>query len=836
MQRDTVFKLTLITVCVALTCKGVYETAHAASDVRIGNYLLPGAFAQALHQGMTVPVLLRLKGRTDRQTQKIAEARVILDNGHLGVNDITLIGSDDGAHLSEETQTLLSSVKNQIFDAQSSIVLSPNAELRLNLRAFTLTLDVNERALDTALIPRTSILAPSSVRAVSSVLNYDLGVYRSQNRHGENTTNSYLNLDDTFGFAEHHFNINGSIYGLGEANRESRLYRAMYERDANGRRLALGLLDTWNLQSTGAMSALNSSKVYGFSWGSKSDTRVKNNQQSLTPITVFLPSAGEIHIYREGKLLNIQNFPMGSFEVDTGRLPYGIYDVEVETVVDGKVLTRQRQTINKAFSTNGLEMNRWTWQIFGGSVDYENRSRWRDGYRHGTDKGEKTWLGGLSAAVSYPVLSGLSLQTSNYGFDRYLVNESSINLALNKYGSISWQGLLAKGGRYRNIINLALNLPGNYGSLWVNREKSHIGNGLPVYDSDSYAFGGTLNLNRLFMNAGQITASHNRDNRDHSWTNNLEYSTSLYAAHWGSINLRAGLQRYQYRESSASTNQRYITLDFSLPLATWISAGMSSNNGNIKANLTASKNFNNSPITSVGLNMSKLLKDKNNGESDVSASGYASYDTKYSAGNISLSRPDNERLNGNLTSRGTIAYGSGNLAASGGQEKSGVIVKTGIDDGAVLAAQVNGRPYRLSGQRNFIPLPSYGSYQVELMNDKNAEDSFDIASGRVLSFTLYPGNVAVYEPEIKQLVTVFGRITDREGQAIANAPIRNHIGRTQTDAQGQFAMDVDKRFPAISLSLSNAAVCEADLDLKDARGVKWVGNIICQRQVLTAQR
>ncbi|MEX6065579.1 TcfC E-set like domain-containing protein [Providencia hangzhouensis] len=40
---------------------------------------------------------------------------------------------------------------------------------------------------------------------------------------------------------------------------------------------------------------------------------------------------------------------MGSFEVDTSILPFGIYDVTIETVVDGKIVTTQHQTINKSF-------------------------------------------------------------------------------------------------------------------------------------------------------------------------------------------------------------------------------------------------------------------------------------------------------------------------------------------------------------------------------------------------------------------------------------------------------------------------------------------------------
>ncbi|MBE2376382.1 TcfC E-set like domain-containing protein, partial [Klebsiella pneumoniae] len=134
-------------------------------------------------------------------------------------------------------------------------------------------------------------------------------------------------------------NFNGSLYGIGTGNQESKLYRSMYERDYQGRRLAMGMVDTWNLQSIASMSALNSSRIYGVSYGNKSSSQTQDNTLALVPVTVFLPAAGEVHVYRDGKLLSIQNFSMGSYELDTSRLPFGIYNVDIQVVVNGRVVS-----------------------------------------------------------------------------------------------------------------------------------------------------------------------------------------------------------------------------------------------------------------------------------------------------------------------------------------------------------------------------------------------------------------------------------------------------------------------------------------------------------------
>lgn len=98
------------------------------------------------------------------------------------------------------------------------------------------------------------------------------------------------------------------------------------------------------------MSALNSSRIYGISYGNKSSSQTQDNTLALVPVTVFLPAAGEVHVYRDGKLLSIQNFSMGSYELDTSRLPFGIYNVDIQVVVNGRVVSSRTANINKTFA------------------------------------------------------------------------------------------------------------------------------------------------------------------------------------------------------------------------------------------------------------------------------------------------------------------------------------------------------------------------------------------------------------------------------------------------------------------------------------------------------
>ncbi|EER9172176.1 hypothetical protein FZ563_002392 [Escherichia coli] len=177
---------------------------------------------------------------------------------------------------------------------------------------------------------------------------------------------------------------------------------------------------------------------------------------------------------------------------------------------------------------------------------------------------------------------------------------------------------------------------------------------------------------------------------------------------------------------------------------------------------------------------------------------------------------------------GSVGWQGKNIAASGRTDgNAGVIFNTGLEDDGQISAKINGRIFPLNGKRNYLPLSPYGRYEVELQNSKNSLDSYDIVSGRKSHLTLYPGNVAVIEPEVKQMVTVSGRIRAEDGTLLANARINNHIGRTRTDENGEFVMDVDKKYPTIDFRYSGNKTCEVALELNQARGAVWVGDVVC---------
>ena len=479
-------------------------TSHAA-PVKVGNYVIPSAFACSLEQGMTVPVYIRYNETDEKSQQKIADAMISLVDGNITVKALTLAELPNNAVLSGKTRALVEKIRDVKFHDNTNIELSDNARLQLNVSSFHLEMIVSKDALTEAIVARSSLLGPSSVESLSNVLNYNFGTYYNDYHNGS-STRSYLTVDNTTSLREHHININGSFYGIGDSNGTSKLYRAMYERDYDGYRLALGMLDTWNVQSIASLNALNGGKIYGVSYGNKGSTVVENTALSLTPITVFLPAAGEVHVFRDGRLLSVQNFNMGSYEIDTSRFPYGVYDVTVDIVVNGRTINSRISRVNKIFARQqAAGIDQLSWQLFGGSLDYDRVSYKRNHYQ---DLGnEQTWIAGGAASVTLAILSGLGLKSTLYGFDNNAVNETDVTLNVNEYVSIGNQTLVANDSSWRNISNINLNVPEGYGSLWASREDSKIGDRLPLQERDNYSIGGTLNLGKFIPHGGSLTVS-----------------------------------------------------------------------------------------------------------------------------------------------------------------------------------------------------------------------------------------------------------------------------------------------------------------------------------------
>lgn len=555
------------------------------------------------------------------------------------------------------------------------------------------------------------------------------------------------------------------------------------------------------------MTGLTTGRLYGASYGNQAQSRKQTTNESTTPVQVFMPANGEARVYRDERLIGLQNLAIGNQHIDTSAFPNGVYNVTVEVYVDGRLTSTTTQRVTKLGGNQGFTRE-WGWQWWGGMMENSQHS------------GDSPLLG-LSLARS---LDTLDLATTTYAFRDAAVGEARASWQVTDRLGTQLQSMLSTDHSWRLASGLSLQAHDN-ASLWVSQEKLYAGDALGVSATELYSAGITINLGGWASGMGQLTFNTTHDRQMNSDRSYADYYQHLYAGRYGNLSMRASLQ-----SDSGTLNgfsNKSITLDYSIPFDNLFSFGMSSNEqGQTTANLNYQKRMEGA-INLAALNASRMMHGSDT--HNMALSGTLGFENRVIGGTMTLGRGHGGDVNGNLIARGALITTENDvIASSRSTSGSGLIINTGIHREGQMLAKVNGQDYPLQGEQTFLALSPYQEYEVELLNSKTGKDSYDINTGKQ-RYTLFPGNVATLDAgsSIKEMVTVFGVLRAEDGSLLANARIDNHIGTTVTNEVGEFTLDVDKANPMLTFR-RGSDFCEADLDLAQHTGAAWVGIVTCQ--------
>jgi hypothetical protein len=137
-----------------------------------------------------------------------------------------------------------------------------------------------------------------------------------------------------------------------------------------------------------------------------------------------------------------------------------------------------------------------------------------------------------------------------------------------------------------------------------------------------------------------------------------------------------------------------------------------------------------------------------------------------------------------------------------------------------------GRGYARGGATTALHLPAYHTYQIRIRPRRSAFVEFDDSPRSV---TLYPGNVARLDWEVKSLFVVLGRVVDPSGNGIANARVEGAQGLAVTDEDGFFQTEVASSDEIIELGFaSRAGTCQVAAPIVQKRGgVAFLETLSC---------
>lgn len=733
--------------------------------------------------------------------------------------------------LSDSLRRELTGISHMPVD-DTEYELDDGASLQFDVLKMQARLQVSQASF-VATHASSEYLGPST-SGFSGVINYSANAFQAK----DEDLNGYLTLNTLSSYNEHHLMLDGSFYaGANGADPEADLDRALYERDFHGRQLAIGRVEGWGMQSFASVSTMDDQSFVGASYGNNSQSYVDKSSVSLIPISLYLPSSGEARVFRNGRLIDIQRFSLGSHMLDTSRLPAGIYNVTVRIVIGGEVESSRQYRVNKPVQ-DSIPGGGFAWQVWGGYTSYDDDY----GSDHDFDSSDQILSDDReendSKRYDDDAVFGVSIAShwhelmwsaSLYQKGETSVLESSLSYPLMNQLNLDISTLAASDGSGQFMPSLTYQT--SFGSLWANASNTNEGDELNLDEDASWTVGGDIDLSKWIEQLGTLSASYEEDYESGSFSGErtgqytrLDYSQTIFSNDYSLLRLNLGINNSSYKGDD--DNEQYVSITFSLPVSGTMQAGLSHDSDGTDLDLEYERLFDGA-IKSVGGNVSLNMGHED--ERLDSYNLYSDYQTRYVAGAVGF-MGDSDTYNTSVDARGGVAWRGRHLAAGNAQGHSGIVVELPADvveQDRELVAQINGNRYPLNQHKTLIPLEPYHAYEVQILTGDYSKGAYNVDQS-AQEITLYPGNIITINPVVKRMVTVFGRLMDESGVPMASIGVHNHIGRTVTDDDGYFSIDVSTLHPEVNVSLTQGPHARADVPIESiTESAVWMGDLTC---------
>ncbi|HEY9133688.1 MAG TPA: TcfC E-set like domain-containing protein [Dyella sp.] len=538
--------------------------------------------------------------------------------------------------------------------------------------------------------------------------------------------------------------------------------------------------------------------------GSSDTLTADDGSASLVPLYVTANRQGSVELYRNGALIYTQQVEPGLQVIDTRRLPGGIYEVEVRTIEDGRVTSTRNELINKPAHWRNLD-KRWRYSAYAG----QQRSLLdeRKDIRSGAYS-----FGGIVNYLAHPravlgaSLTGLGGERNLAGSVDWHAHERA-NFYANAYHS----------NRHGNGIDLQALYSYRQGSLTVNHGRSWQTDDLRQGARPGWVRTTAAAATHRFDDRSTLTAraSHSRGASQGLGFDLMFSRRQTWAG--SQFNWRASV--FDRPASFHGKNQRNRGFDLALTFS------LGNDDRNYQGNVGSRTGVNGRRdlYGSLGVQQRVDTGPIRFVSADVTADRYGfslgantQFDSRLLSGNAFAQRSSfNGKISGGLALENTIAFGGGSFASSGraSQVDTGLIldIDSDIPDLALRADDSRGASTALKPGRNLIPVTAYKSGIVRI--DFTGHDMPPAAIYPLhIDYHLNKGGIAQRSIKITRTVTVIGRVADEHGAPLRGAQLHNHVGRSVTEADGFFTLEMSASQPEVEVRHASIKNCRVKLD------------------------
>lgn len=575
----------------------------------------------------------------------------------------------------------------------------------------------------------------------------------------------------------------------------------------------------------------------GFRVQSSLAMRTDLEQVSGSRIFVFLNERSRVDVLLDGQLIESRIYPAGNIELDTRNFPQGSYTVDVKITGDSGQITTEQHIYSKSLSLPPLNESLFYFELgypespiiedkpvanehhiarFG-YINRINESLGLSGVLSKSYNQNSLELGGLWIGKNYELQTNHAFNSEdeygNYLLMRY--QNKRINLSASFYET--------KSG------NLPL-LDESYRLIPLSKKQTQINLGVP--------------LDRAFVNLyhrefEQLNFADNRKTGI-SWRQNI-YRSGKILVDWtldasrgeydkqimAGITLRLLSQKYNmdmqlardsYRNELQGIEEDYWNKTLRLQHRYQgnsigkINSHLELNEIRNKQNITAQSEIENDyGYARLAVNQSR------NTDGLTQINNFTEKQNTYSmAAYMNLVSTDSEiAVGGNRQNLAGVLIDVSNFK---NEELSFAVIVDGIE-----------RTIVESGNKTFISLPPYKSYQISIAAIGETLVDFDDALRNV---TLYPGNVEKLKWDIDQVYVIVMQLMHEHSEGIiqpfANAKLQSDDSYGRTDDLGWIQMEI-KGVGELIFKNAKDETCKVSINRDHIReSVNYIGPISCQ--------
>ncbi|GHY13416.1 hypothetical protein FXE62_15055 [Vibrio cholerae] len=562
--------------------------------------------------------------------------------------------------------------------------------------------------------------------------------------------------------------------------------------------------------------------IIGAMFGNSDLLRKEQKSPSLVPIQITTSRPGIAEIYKNGQLLNSQLIQSGLQVLDTRALPAGIYEIVIRILEDGQETQRKTEMVYKPSSWTTPE-DAWRYNLYAGwQVPV-----WGNSEADNTESA-LTMGGEFNHLLTPSMIVGFGNRYADKRFHQSLSLDWNITPSLRWLSTLNHSEGVGWGYNAQSMITL------NRMNMVLGHTARHLNN-----DDDSTAY---LSMQYPMLGWGSVDFYLSHQSGQGSGANLSWKNAERWQGEW--INWDVTLFDRPGTLSTNDKRDRGAMLSFSVSFGSGnksLSLGVGSRTSR-SGEKDQQLSLNYQQQTDLGI-MKQVSVGMTHDRYGSGFSGYGRYSADWVDGDAFVQNSSYNKdwsYGVNMDSSFAISREGGAIGGGSIQQDAALILDIDADrsDARLRISSDNNGDVLLGSGRHLFPVSALENGTLQLDSADQYTSTLAIQPA-IIPYYLNRGGVGYHKVQVTKTVTVIGRLVDEHNQGLGGAKVINHVGRTISDPDGFFVVDVSLKDPSVTVESPKRNTCNfslGDFDNWKKQETIMVGDLLCRSEMLASKK